>query len=153
MVKSLSTGAHGKIKSMSKSRSGPGGMGLRRQVKEGEMMWTSVLNFHTLQATGNSIRPAENLVTSGILELRPVRSHALLREFGEGGQRRIEAGPFNQTVPGKQTQEVTQIPVPSTRSCLHLHRGDKSNWRPSSVIMLFLITFCCDGRWERDVQR
>lgn len=30
-------------------------------------MWTSVLNFHTLLAMGNSIREAENPVTSGIL--------------------------------------------------------------------------------------
>lgn len=59
--------SHREIKNMSRSRSGPGGMGLKRQVKGRRMMWTSVLNFHTLRAPGNSIRQAENPVTSGIL--------------------------------------------------------------------------------------
>lgn len=72
------------------------GMGLKRQVKE-EMMWTSVLNFHTLQAPGNSIRQAENPGTSGIL---PTATGPFIRPPSvnlERGQKRMDAGLFNQS--------------------------------------------------------
>lgn len=48
-------------------------------------MRTSVLNFHTLRALRNSIRQAETMSPLESYQLRPVRLHALLREFGVQG--------------------------------------------------------------------
>jgi len=64
--------------------SGPGVTGAAtRQVNEGEMMWTSVSNFHTLRATGNSIRQPETLLPLESCQLRLVHLHAPLHLFAE----------------------------------------------------------------------
>lgn len=70
-------------------------------------MWTSVLNFHTLQAPGNSIRQAENPVTSGIL---PTATGPFIHPPSvnlERGRKRMDAGLF-QADPGNKLRKFLQ---------------------------------------------
>lgn len=72
-------------------------------------MWTSVLNFHTLRATGNSIRQTEQktLLPLESCQLGLVCIHALFHEFGERAEKNGSRA-FQPNSPRKQTQEVTQ---------------------------------------------
>lgn len=148
----MSTGAESYrlIKNMPRSRSGPGGMGLKRQVKE-EMMWTSVLNFHTLQAPGNSIRQAENPVTSGIL---PTATGPFICPPSvnlERGRKRMDAGLF-QPVPGNKLRKRPEFLQP-THTCISTifsRTGNTGQVKPAAE-MLYPSAF--DGCWKGNVQK